>query len=135
MMFEFSVDFVPHSLKNGQKLIVTRGRRSVTASDEARAELEHLKFVVEQKLLAMNRGGPIWPTESVGLDIDVHPIESRTVVRAYKVADMPRSPTGRRRDLHNAIDCIADAMQGHTFSNDNQVAVVHIKRFVRGELC
>lgn len=84
--------------------------------------------------------GPDWPwgDDSVAVRIDVHHEHSQQMhaeVELLRIGPRPAKFSGRRRDLQNQTAIVLDALQrASVFKDDNQVAQLLERRFVRGRL-
>lgn len=63
----------------------------------------------------------------------VHNVDDDTVTVTMRRAGAPRQvgrKTGRRRDVHNLLDTLCDAMQGVVYGDDKQVSMASVERWV-----
>lgn len=132
-MIVVEIPFIPASKKNRQRILRSSrtGRPFISSSRAARADEEFVRHLAEQAVSAAGCAEPVFPQQSVELELLVDPFLQTTRVRVRAIADKPiRGASGRRSDLHNALDGLCDALQGVVYANDNQVARINARRLL-----
>jgi hypothetical protein len=104
------------------------GYRSVSMSDQARADTDEIAWDAMQKVHSTDR--PLFPDEDVSVTILVNPRTKRMRLRIEAMGPKPKGYTGRKRDTHSHIDVAMDALQGIVFTNDSQVKRLIIQRVI-----
>lgn len=111
-----TINAIPPSKKNGQRILRRGARRIVKASGKAVNFERHLRLVA--------RGGSLG-TRYVAVRITVDERAGRTRIDAWDLGDPPaRGPKDTRRDVHNCADAVMDALQGVWFDDDRQARAV-----------
>ena len=129
--FTVTFPFRPSSGKNNLRIFQRKAGPSFIGHKSSVATEKAALIAYIQQAVARQRWR-ILEDESVCLEIE-HDADTDTVTaRVSVLAPKPKGRTGRKRDLHNITDLIADAMQGIVFTNDNQVGRVVLARFVGG---
>lgn len=133
---ELRIPFVPHALKNSQRILRNRrtGRKFVDKSKAAVGDLAALRRIVMEAWPRLNT--PKWPTESVSLQVVYNVDTDECVVTIRRLCERrKKGKTGRARDLHNIVDAIADALQVRgksggvgIVSDDNQFSRIDLIR-------
>jgi hypothetical protein len=133
-LFVTHVPFRPASLKNGQEISWSfrRGRKIVRASDMALLDKQALYLHVASQVPMRLR--PLFGGDSVSLHVTEDTDDGSIEIRVRRLAPRPKGRSGRRRDLHNVFDVVADAAQSLLYANDNQIAHVEGIRLVNGEV-
>lgn len=129
VVLEFTLPFVPHSLKNGQQ-VLRKGRfNTVVCSDAAQADKEAMVPILERAMAKLPKRRPLLPDQCVGIEIEHNVADDTTTVRLRELGPKRKGKTGRRRDVMNLADIVCDALQRAQFyANDNQVEQCRLVR-------
>lgn len=119
------------SSKNDVVIAAGRYRKG----DKSTRHKAALAMQAEAIASSVSRGTPLFgKDDDVRLEL-IHVIENDTVRIVVERMGAPlkakRGVTGRRRDVQNLLDTLADALEGPIFHNDNQVAHAIARRAVR----
>lgn len=126
------IEFVPHSLKNRQRIFKIGKRTVIKCSKEADMDAKSLASIVHEVWPHLHN--PRWPTQSMRLNIRHIVPDDAVEITVSPIRERPKGKTGRKRDIHNIVDIIADALQVSrktgigVVQNDNQFSDVHITR-------
>ena len=133
-LFVTHVPFRPASLKNGQEISWShrRGRKIVRASDQALLDKQALYLHIASQIPFSRR--PLFGGDCVALHVTEDTDDGSIEIRVRRLGPRPKGRSGRRRDIHNVFDVVADAGQQLLYANDNQIAVVEGIRLVNGEI-
>jgi hypothetical protein len=151
-MKSFSMDWPGYvaSKKSGQVIRRGPGRmcpvcknltgRPFVAQNKKTEECQRVladRMGIEKNLLGA-LGGPIYPSESLALDIvftmDADGNEENHI-ELTPIAEKPKGRNGRRQDTINKAELIQDALtKANVIGDDRQIADLHVRRVVEGEL-
>lgn len=107
-----TIDAIPPSKKNGQRILRAGRRRIVKASKAAVGFEVHLRLLARVRSLGANY---------VGVRITVDERAGRTRIELWDLGPPPaKGPKDTRRDVHNCADAVMDALQGIAFDDDRQ---------------
>lgn len=119
------IPFVPHSLKNGQRI----GLGVMHRSHQVVREQQLMQALLNTELRKVFKGpGLPWPEDEIEVEATRH-VESDTFEVVFRHAGpKPKGRTGRDKDTQNLLESLLDAAEGILYSNDNQVQSMTVRR-------
>ena len=118
---------IPASKKN-RRILNTKGKHPILLPSPDAKQSE--KEIRDAWIEAVGRLAPVWDSEEIAVSVTYAVKTQKVTIDVEPLAPRPKGVTGRRRDLHGMIETVCDALEGLAYKNDNQVAVVVMRRVV-----
>ena len=116
----------PPASKKNRRIIKTTGKHPLSLpSKEARDSEQEIRnaFTAATKRLDV-----IWPDQDIAIDVTFFVKENVYEIAVQALGPKPKGKTGRRRDLHGALETICDALNEIAYTDDRQVAFIKMRR-------
>jgi Holliday junction resolvase RusA-like endonuclease len=112
------IDGIPPSKKNGQRIMLRRGRGRFVASSKAAEVFEQHLRLVARRLRSLG-------ANYVATRVTIDERAQRTRIEVWDLGPQPaKGRCDTKRDVHNCADVVMDALQGAVFDDDRQARSV-----------
>jgi Holliday junction resolvase RusA-like endonuclease len=109
-------------------VVPMRNGRGVRAGDRSKAHAAAMRA----HLANVSNGASLFGSDDVSIEVqhDVATDLCQVIVHRRGPAKQVGSKTGRRRDVHNLLDTLCDALEGIAYDDDRQAVKVTARRIV-----